>query len=192
MKSRAELEGRLRALLSPKRFQHSAGVARISVRLAEIHGIEAGRAWVAGMLHDGAKDLPAGECASLLEREEPEVLIEFHDYPALWHAHAGAVLARKQFGVEDPEVLAAIRHHPTGHASFGPLGHALFIADYTEPEQRNPDHEALLQEAWRDLEAAARGVIRHKIEYLWETGRSIHPAIVDYWNVLVSPEKQPR
>lgn len=180
------LEAQLRQWLRPKRFRHSRAVADLACRLGLVHQIDPERARVAGLLHDIAKDLKAAERKTLLERQDPAALVEARDYPALWHAYAGAVLARNEFGVVDPEILAAIRHHPTGHASFGPLGHALFIADYCEPAQGNPDHEALLAEAMRDLEAAARGVIRHKIEYLWETGRSIHPAIVGYWNALVS------
>lgn len=186
---REQQEATLRQRLSLRRFEHCRGVAALAHRLAEAHGIDPDKAWLAGLLHDVAKELPPGEREALLRSEAPLELADLQDYPALWHANASAILARNEYGVADPEVLSAIRHHPTGHASFGPLGHAVFIADYCEPGQANPDHETLIEEALRDLEGAARGVIRHKIEYLWETGRSIHPAIVGYWNALVSPTK---
>jgi predicted HD superfamily hydrolase involved in NAD metabolism len=181
-----ELETKLRERLSPERFRHSKSVAELAHRLAEKAGTDPQNAWIAGLLHDAAKELPPDGRRLLLERESPHELADYDKYPALWHALASAILAQKDYNVADPEILSVIRHHPTGHASFGPLGHAVFVADYCEPHQGNPDHEALTKQALCDLRAAARGVIRRKIEYLWETGRSIHPAIVAYWNALVS------
>jgi predicted HD superfamily hydrolase involved in NAD metabolism len=190
MKIEDEREAALRTRLSPKRFRHCRSVAKLAARIAEAHGVDPERARTAGLLHDAAKELPKDERKALLHRNTPEGPDDLRDYPALWHAQAGAVLAEKEFGVTDPEILRAIRYHPTGHESFGPIGHVLFVSDYCEPYQKNPHHEEITELALRDLDAAVLRVIRLKIEYLFHKGRTIHPAIVGYWNRMIAAQKE--
>ena len=87
-------EAQLRKSLSPKRFRHCQGVAGLAGRLARIHGLEPERARTAGLLHDAAKELPLEKRRAVLAKECPRDLAELEAYPALWHAHAGAVHIR--------------------------------------------------------------------------------------------------
>jgi len=185
-----EREEKLEGMLSPKRFRHCLGVAELARRIARDKGVDPERAWTAGLLHDSGKELPPEAKRALLHRRTPQEPDTILEYPALWHAFAGAALAEDQFGIGDAEILHVIRHHPTGHPSFGLLGHALFIADYCEPNQKNPRHEKLADLALRDLEGAVLGVIAMKMEYLFHKKRTIHHDIVDYWNAVVSRKKE--
>jgi predicted HD superfamily hydrolase involved in NAD metabolism len=190
MKVVDEWETRLRARLSAKRFRHCRNVAELAVRIARAHGIDPERARIAGLFHDAGKELPENEKKALLHRKKPQGPDDLRDYPALWHAYAGAVLAEEEFGIDDAEILHIIRFHPTGHETFGPLGHTLFVSDYCEPYQKNPHHKELTELAIRDLEAAVIRVIRLKIEYLFHKKRTIHPAIVGYWNKMMTSKKE--
>ena len=51
---RRYLQGRL----TPGRYAHSLGVMRVMGDLAPVYGLDPGRATVAGLLHDAAKDMP--------------------------------------------------------------------------------------------------------------------------------------
>src|SRR5688500_18771071 len=66
--------------------------------------------------------------------ETPDPWAEEH-VPALLHAPAAAAWAAAR-GERDPAVLDAVRHHPTGHAEWGAVGRALYVADFAEPTRR--------------------------------------------------------
>lgn len=54
----------------------------------------------------------------------------------LLHGPAGSVLAEKEFGIEDPGVLAAIRTHTTAAVGMLPLEMIVFLADKIEPSRK--------------------------------------------------------
>lgn len=156
------------------RYEHIVRVARLADRLAQRHGANASNARAAGLLHDlarlysselllaecEARGLPIGE----FERRNPIVL----------HAPLGAELAREMFGVDDPDVLSAIRYHTTAAPVMSRLDAILYLADGLEPGRSFPEREALERLAFTDLDAAMCALLRSTITYL--TGRGLEPA----------------
>ena len=63
--------------------------------------------------------------------EEPDPWALAHA-PKLLHAQGAAVWASAR-GETDPGVLSAVRHHPTAHPDWGPVGLLLYVADFCEP-----------------------------------------------------------
>ena len=63
--SREELLEKVRAVMSPKRFNHVLGVERAAIALAEKYGYDTEKAGLAGLLHDYAKELPNQEFLEL-------------------------------------------------------------------------------------------------------------------------------
>ena len=53
--------------------------------------------------------------------------------PILLHGPVAAVLAEREWDIDDAEILDAIRWHTTAHPDFGSLGVTLFLADKLEP-----------------------------------------------------------
>src|SRR3712207_2529741 len=105
--------------------------------------------------------LPVGEP----ERESPKLL----------HASVAAELARRELGIEDEEVLGAIRAHTTGQAGMGPLALALYVADKIEPGRDYPSVERLRGLASEDLRMATAEALRRAISHNEGRGRTIHP-----------------
>jgi predicted HD superfamily hydrolase involved in NAD metabolism len=165
-----------RKRLSDKRYGHTLRVADTVERLAQLHGLDPDRARLAALLHDAARemepedflwfagewDLPVGEP----ERQSPKLL----------HAPVAAELARRELGVEDEEVLEAIRAHTVGKAGMGPLALALYVADKIEPARDYPSVERIRELARKDLREAAIEALRRAIAHNEERGRTIHPA----------------
>ena len=60
-----EISRRLRKMLSPKLYNHCAGVAETAGRLAESLGTDVEKARLAGWLHDAAREWPENDCCSL-------------------------------------------------------------------------------------------------------------------------------
>jgi len=168
---RVELAGRL----TPGRFTHSVRVAHTAVALARVHGADPLRAYVAGLLHDCARDMPGDKLVRTATASGLELTEADHLAPVLLHGRVGAQLAQQDFGVEDPEILAAIAHHPTGPPPGATLADVLFVADYVEPGRCFPGVQTARTLATRQLQAAVRYKLTRTYSYLRLRGASLHP-----------------
>ncbi len=155
--------------LSDERFAHSIRVAETARDLAPAVGVDPAKAYLAGLLHDLAKELPEKE---LFRLAPPQNEVE-RAHPLVLHGRAGRALAER-LGVTDPEVLAAIEGHVVGVEPGFPLGMLIYVVDLAEPGRGfNQDLLPLLR-AGRLLEAYRRAVER-KVAYLESRGIPVHP-----------------
>jgi predicted HD superfamily hydrolase involved in NAD metabolism len=177
------------------RLAHTLRVARMAGRLAATHGIDAQRARLAGLLHDLARLWPAErlleESAARGMRVDPFERAN----PIVLHARLGAELARERFGVDDEDVLSAIRKHTVAAATMSPLDVVVYLADGLEPGRRFPERAELAALARRDLEAAMRAVLASSIRYLTGRGLAVAPqtlaAAHTYGVEIPEEEKRP-
>ena len=112
--SETEIMKFLSACQKPGRFTHTLGVAVTSANLASVHGADASKAYLAGLLHDCAKYLTGEEQIQECERAGITLSPIERENTALIHGKLGAYYARTRYGVEDPEILSAITYHTTG------------------------------------------------------------------------------
>lgn len=91
------------------------------------------------LLHDCAKDLENEYFEQYKEIYSLEKKKVFK-YPVLSHAFLGSIVAKERYGVEDEEILEAIRCHTTGKKKMNNLEKTLCLADYIEP---NRDHKGV-------------------------------------------------
>jgi len=134
----------------------------------------------AGNLHDILRDAP-------FDALRPRVPAVCHDLPGpMLHAPAAAERLRSE-GVDDGELLMAVANHPLGNPHFGPLGRALYTADFLEPGRT-------YRGAWLDTQRnrmpnepdeVLKEVVRARIGYALERGRSVPLQTVDFWNAVV-------
>jgi len=132
-----EAADKLRIRLSPKRFKHTMGVVVESERLAIHYGASVEKARWAALLHDCAKEYSSHKkhtLAKLWRIDLDEILIADID---IAHGLIGAESARRDFLVDDEEILQAIRYHTTGHKNMTLLDKIIMLADYTEPYREN-------------------------------------------------------
>jgi len=165
-----------RGRLSAKRYGHTLRVADTAEDLARVHGLDPGRARLAALLHDAARELSPEEFLELaggwkLPVGEPE-----RENPKLLHGPVAAEMARRELGVRDGEVLDAVREHTTGRPGMGPLSLALFVADKIEPARDYPSVEDLRRLSGKSLRGAAAESLRRTIAHNEERGRPTHPA----------------
>ena len=178
-----------RERLSAKRYGHTLRVAETAEDLARVHGLDPGRARLAALLHDAARELSPEEFLGLagdwdLPVGEPE-----RESPKLLHGPVAAELARRELGVDDGEVLDAVRDHTTGRPGMGPLSLALYVADKIEPARDYPSVENLRRLAREDLRGAAAESLRRSIAHNEERGRPTHPASIETLDWLEEAEE---
>lgn len=164
----AALQARVRADLPEKRFRHTCGVMIEAARLAERWGADPEKARLAALLHDCAKYLPHEELLRLSDGEP--------DVPPVLHAFAGAAVARTVYGVDDADVLQAIRLHSTGDADMTLLDKLVYLADLTEPGRDFPGVERFRAACALGPDEAMRLALRGSAEVVRRTGGAFHPA----------------
>jgi predicted HD superfamily hydrolase involved in NAD metabolism len=178
-----------RERLSAKRYGHTVRVARTAEDLARLHGLDPARARLAALLHDAARELPAEEFLELAADLGVPVGEPERESPKLLHGPVAAELVMRELGIEDDEVLDAVREHTTGRPGMDQLSLALFVADKVEPARDYPSVENLRRLAARDLRAAAAESLRRTIAHNEERGRPTHPASIETLAWLEEAEK---
>ena len=105
----------LKENLSEKRYNHSLGCAQTAQKLAKLYNQDEKKAYLAGLIHDCAKNFE--EC-KLMDIIRNEVKTGFEESelknPKTLHAIAGAYIIQKEFEVEDIEIISAVRNHTIG------------------------------------------------------------------------------
>lgn len=133
--------------MDPNRFAHSCSVARLCRELAHAHGFDEHKAWLTGLFHDIAKDLPKEEQAKWVKAVFPPSALQEHH--AIWHGYAGSEIVKRVYGIYDPVIQNAISNHVKG-TSYDPYAMIVFIADKLDP-LRGYDSSALYQACLHDL-----------------------------------------
>ena len=167
---------KLKTMMSAHRFQHTLGVRKEAVRLAAIHGLPILRCALAALLHDCAKGMSLKDMNRVAREQHLELDESTLSSAALLHAPVGAYLAKTVFGVQDEEVLNAIRSHTVGRPGMTKMEMCIFVADATE--EGREDYKGL-----KELRALSRLSLPCAVlqsfqltqEYLNETHRPFDP-----------------
>lgn len=159
--------------LSAKRYQHTLNVRRMAVKLAKRWGADPEKAALAALLHDTAKELPREEMLQILN--DNAIMAEnAQNRPSpVWHGICAAILAQTQWGVEDEEVLSAIRCHTTGKPGMSLLDEIVFLADMTSAERDYPEVDYLRKLEEKDIHQAMREALEMNLHWLEESGKPV-------------------
>ena len=138
-----EIEEKLKHCLSYERYIHSVGTMEKAMELAERFNLDIEKAQVAGLLHDCAKCLTNEELGKYKKSfEECEKL----SYKT-WHAPVGEIIAQRDYGVTDKEILSSIRWHTIGKINMTDFEKIIFIADKIEQRTREADFREKIEKA---------------------------------------------
>lgn len=167
--------------LPKKRFEHVLRVTETAKRLAERFSVPVEKAELAALLHDIAKYMEPKDMQKLIEENgEDERMLSFHH--GIWHAAAGRIIAMDEFGVNDPDVLNAIRYHTTGRTGMSELEKVIYVADLIEPGRNFPGIEELRNAAERSIDIAMKACIAHSVGYLVERQADVFPDSFECYN----------
>ncbi len=186
MYSYEQMKTKLKGSLSRQRYLHSLGVAETAKKLAQLYGGDANKAYLAGLLHDCAKGLSnhhllqTAIAFGIVRNDDTEEVC-----PDLLHGSVGSVLARKEYGVDDEEILTAIAVHTLGAEEMGLLAKIIYLADFIEPGRDFPGAEKLRILAHQDLDHAVLGAMDNTILYVLQQGLPLHLQTVRARNSLL-------
>ena len=150
-----------------KRYEHTLGVAFTAASLAMRYGADVKQAQVAGLLHDCAKCMTNEERLSICKKNKLEVTPVEKANPFLLHAKVGAFLAKEKYGIQDEEILSAVRCHTTGRPNMTLLEKIVFTADYIEPSRKTaPNLDEVRTMAFQNLDIALCKILSDTLNYL--------------------------
>ena len=184
--STEELTDWLKENLSEERYEHSLGTADSAKLLAEQYGENSEKAYVAGLLHDCAKCFTTEKLLEIIEANLAIEEAEIENYKTL-HAPVSAYVAKTEFGVEDDEILSAIRWHTLGNPNMTTFEKIIFLADKVENRTRetwyaDPIREFLKEE--NGLNKAMLQCYKQTIKSLVDRDLKICPLTIEIYNSL--------
>lgn len=180
-----ELRQLLQKEIPERRYRHTLGVEKEAVRYAKRLGADTEKAAVAGLLHDVTKFMPTDQQLAYLDAHGVPLLPLERISPKLYHAISGSAVARYEYGVEDKEILDAIRYHTTAREKMTQMDKILYMADFTEETRDYDDVDKLRRLANEDFTAALIYALDYSICEVVGKGGLLHPQTVAARNELM-------
>jgi predicted HD superfamily hydrolase involved in NAD metabolism len=162
---------------SEHRKNHIDGVVNTADKLAVHFGVDRTKTKIAALCHDmyrGIKDDVLNIYVKQLGLPK-----KYLDNANLAHAKIAAEMIKKDFGIEDEDVLNAVRYHTTGRAGMSILEKVIFLADSIEPGRNYPGVDEIRQVAETDLDRACLMCLERTIDYINKKGYFLDPDTLD-------------
>ncbi|HPF19044.1 MAG: nicotinate-nucleotide adenylyltransferase [Bacillota bacterium] len=150
------LQAFVRDKVDEDRFRHTQGVVSKALELAHRFGADPEKAEIAAWFHDAYREMGNLE-----------------------HGPAAAVALQEQFGIDDPDILDAVRYHTTGRKGMCLLEKIIYLADSIEDGRDYPGVEELRSMDCNDIDTCIYHLMVHTREYVEGLGLQFHPRSIE-------------
>ena len=179
----------LRSRLTEKRYIHSLAVADEAKRLATQYGADKEKAYLAGLLHDITKTATCEE--QLLFMKQFGIMLDdiTKNSEKLWHAVTGAAYIEKELGINDKEIISAVRYHTTAKSNMTKFEKILYLADFTSADRDYSDVDVMRRLVDVSMTDAMEYALSYTINELVEKRSQIHPDTLNAYNEIMKRGK---
>ncbi|OQB15762.1 MAG: putative nicotinate-nucleotide adenylyltransferase [Firmicutes bacterium ADurb.Bin193] len=184
-----QIRSALKETMSEARFAHCEGVAKEAKALALHYGADAEKAVLAGLAHDCVKELDFDEMFKLCEKYRITLDSITKEEKKLIHAVLGAEYAKRELGIDDPEIYDAIRYHTTAKADMPLLTKIVYVADYTEEGRTFAGVDEIRKTSYINLDLAVLEGLDYTIAKLLRNKRMLHPETVNARNYILLKQR---
>ncbi len=179
------IKKKLKKYINARRYTHTIGVLEVAKKLAKRYQVNVDQASVAALLHDCAKELSGQELLKIGQAQGIKIDRLLQEEPQLLHGPVGAVIAKRDFAINDEMILDAIRYHTTGRKKMTQLDKIIYLADFIEPNRHYPKVEKLRKIARVNLDQAVLEALNESLSYLIKKGRLMHKCTVSARNDMI-------
>lgn len=160
-----------------KRREHTYGVRETAVSLAKKYGADSYKAEAAALLHDLYRGVPV----TVLNYHVKHLGLDekYFDNPNLSHSKIAAAVLKRDFGIDDEDIINAVSFHTTGRPGMSLLEKIIYIADAIEPMRSYPGVEELRREAEIDIDKACLDSLTRTIDYVTSERKFLDKDTVD-------------
>ncbi len=189
VQSITRIQQKLQEVLSPARYIHTLGVAETAEKLAVTHGVDKQNAYLAGLLHDCARELSPEKL--LLEAYRFGIAVDCiqKSYPKLLHGLVGKMRAKNTYDIDDPDILEAIEVHTMGKPGMGNLAKIIYVSDTIEPARSFSYIHVIRESAEINLDKAVYLTAQSSLIYLIRGHKVIHPLTLKTRNYYMQKGK---
>lgn len=182
--SRKSLLEKIQSEVKASRFQHILGVEKAAVTLAEQYDVDIHKASLAALLHDYCKEVDDQIFLDLIDKYHLDDDLKKWDNN-IWHGMVGIWKMYEDFGLEDKEILQAIKIHTVGAAEMSELAKVLYVADYIEEGRNFPGVIEARAISKQSLNQAVAYETMRLIDYLAEQRLTIYPQTFEAYNSFI-------
>lgn len=177
-----KIKADLRKNLSVKRYEHSLRVAEVAKRLAKVYNFDEEKAYVAGLVHDVAKEFTDEENIKWVHNYHIDSNILDTEFKTVIHAEIGAIVTREKYHLSD-DICQAVRYHTIGNKEMQLLDKIVFVADKIEEFKDYPGIEDERILAYQNIDEALFLCLKNQKKKHDLKGKKIHPdslELLDY------------
>lgn len=185
-----EIKEILKNTLKPERYTHTLNTADMAKKLAAYLHEDEDKAYLAGLVHDCAKNLSDEELLAHARKYHIGIDPVTQQAPYLLHGAVGAFIARDTFGIDDEEILSAVTWHTTGKENMSMLDKIIFLADLTEISRTYEDVKAIREIQFKDFEKALIMAFDGVIAFVLKQGCLLHTDTINARNYLLMQQNQ--
>lgn len=188
MEEISKIKEDLKNTLSEYRYNHSLRVAEEAQKLARCYNIDEQKAYLAGLVHDIAKEYSEEENKQIVEKYNLSNELLQKENKKNLHAEIGFIIAKEQYKLPD-EICNAIKYHTFGDVNMSLLDIIIFVADKIEPGKKYDGIEEERKLAYIDIKKSMIMCIENKIKKLTRENKYINPRTIEVLNYLKNSKK---
>lgn len=183
----AKITKELSTILSSARFEHCLLVAEEAKSLAQNYKIDPQPAYIAGLLHDIAKEFTSEENAKLIKKYNLSVTLLNPEYQKMVHADLGAKVIKEKYHLNE-DICNAVKYHTIGDKSMNLLAKIVFIADKIGRKNLKPEFQEIKKMAYQNIDKALEKYIKINAQKLESKGLKLHPKTKELLSKLQNNE----
>lgn len=180
----------LKKYSSEERINHSISTANFMKKYSYVAGVDEEKAYLAGLLHDIARELNHDEVLKLSENFIKRNIIniqnfeEKKEYPVILHGIASAEIIIKELDIWDKEILEAACTHTLGGKNLSSIAKYTFIADFCEPLRKNRASKKVLKILIKEKDFNKAYLFTYKLmmTYLIKTNKILFKDTIEGYN----------
>ncbi len=182
-----KIKEEMKKSLTLKRYNHTLGVEKVAIELAELYGADKLKVRKGALLHDCSKQFKIERMRELCDCDE--TIKTYGHLGELLHGFSGSVYAKKTFGITDEDILNSIRYHTIGRRGMSIVEKIIYVADAIEPSRTHPEVAEIRRLAYENIDDAIIHEVDRKVEFLIKIEAIIHPNTIDMRNWLIHLKK---
>ena len=170
--------------LSEYRYEHSLLVAQEAKSLAHHYNLDENKAYVAGLLHDIAKEFSDEDNKIYIDKYKINSKYTTEELKPAIHSYIGAYYAEEKYGI-DEEMKKSIMYHTLGHPDMDKFAKIILIADKLGRSNKDIKLDSI---AYENIDKAVLYILEYQKNKLESNGKEIHEDTTDLITLLQKEE----
>ncbi|MBQ0166663.1 MAG: bis(5'-nucleosyl)-tetraphosphatase (symmetrical) YqeK [Treponema sp.] len=174
--------------VSQARYAHSLRTARTAEELCIRYELDGRTGYYCGVVHDMCKEMSDRQLISLARLDSDPVSDVEKGRPNLMHGRAAAVMLERDYGIDEPEILEAVKYHTFGKPGICDLAKVLYVSDKMEPGRQTVPADFWKTHENDSLNDLVIWVLEDNIRYMSEIGNDLSPWTEEFLFYLVKKD----